>query len=164
MKYMKQLSLILGLAMSISGCASTSVTPVAANQVMISTSAAPACGVAGAQRVAAQMAAVETIRRGFERFTIAGASAQNNVRVSQAAPTGAYTTGTFNTFGGTSYGSATTMYTGGGTRISGSNDASLLVLMYQKNDPGFGNAVDARATLGPDWQKKVNDGIKTCSK
>jgi hypothetical protein len=146
----------------LASCAATSVTPISANQVVISTSAAPACGMAGAQKVAAQMAAVETLRRGFERFAIAGMGGENNVRVIQRAPTYAYTTGSIAGFGNTAYGSATTTYGGGGPMVLGSNDASLLVVMYRKGDQGYRSAVDARATLGDDWEQKVKQGINTC--
>lgn len=153
----------VGAVLALAGCASTSVTPMSANQVMITTSAAPACGVSGAQKVAAQMAAVETLRRGFERFTIAGMSAENNVRVVSMAPTAAYTTGTFNTFGNMTTGTARTTYSGGGPIFTGTNDANLVVVMYKKGDAGFNNAVDARGTLGEDWSNKVEKGISTCS-
>lgn len=156
-------SFCLAVALAAAGCASTSVTPMAANQVMITTSAAPACGASGAQKVAAQMAAVETLRRGFERFTIAGMSAQNNVRMVNRAPTAAYTSGTLNTFGNTTTGRATTTFSGGGPLIMGTNDANLIVVMYRKGDDGFNNAVDAKGTLGADWEKVVEKGVSTCS-
>ncbi len=47
--------------------------------------------------------------------------------------------------------------------VMGSNDASLLVVMYRKGDTGFSNAVDAKVTLGADWEEKVKDGIRTCN-
>ncbi|WP_319825925.1 hypothetical protein [Thalassovita sp.] len=153
----------IGFAFALAGCASTAVTPMAANQVMISTSAAPACGMSGAQRVAAQMAAVETLRRGFERFTIVGMGAQNNVRMATLPPTMATTTGTLNTYGNTTYGNATTTFSGGGPIVFGSNDANLVVVMYRKGESGYRNAVDARSTLGEDWHEKVEKGINTCS-
>jgi len=130
---------------------------------MISTSAAPVCGVSGAQKVAAQMAAVETIRRGYARFVIGGMQSQNNVRAIQTGPTGSYTTGSFNRYGNTTYGNATTTYTGGGVIMTGSNDASLLVTMMNPGDPGFTNGVDAKSTLGEKWQELVEKGISACS-
>lgn len=163
MSIQKNLHLGVVAAIILAGCATTSVTPMAANQVMITTSAAPSCGIAGAQKVATQMAAVETLRRGFERFTIAGMGAQNNVRVTSMAPTAAYTTGNFNTFGNMTTGTATTMYTGGGPLITGTNDANLAVIMYRKGDAGFNNAVDAKSTLGADWSNLVEKGVNTCS-
>lgn len=157
---------LLGFVATVSlvaGCAATAVTPVSRNQVIISTSAAPACGVAGAQKVAAKMAAVETLRRGFERFIVGGAQSQNNVRVVNTAPTGAFTTGSVNTFGNTSTGAFNTTFTGGGPVFYGSNDASLLITMFNRGERGFNDAVDARSTLGPDWEEIVQKGVTTCS-
>jgi hypothetical protein len=48
------------------GCASSSVMRYTSDTVAINTSAAPVCGEAGAQRVAIQRAAVETIRQGYD--------------------------------------------------------------------------------------------------
>lgn len=163
MYFRKTRYLSIAAAFILAGCASTSVTPMSANQVMITTSAAPACGISGAQKVAAQMAAVETLRRDFERFTIAGMASQNNVRVTSMAPTSAYTTGNFNTFGNMTTGTARTTYMGGGPLITGTNDANLVVVMYRKGDAGFNNAVDAKSTLGADWAKMVEKGVSTCS-
>ena len=153
--------MIAALAL-LSSCAHTSVTPISRNQIMISTSAAPVCHVSGAQAVAAKMAAVETIRHGFERFVIGGARSANNVRAFQMGPTGSHTTGTFNSFDNTTYGSATTTYTGGGVILTGSNDASLLVTMFNRGEPGYSNAIDARSVLGPEWQEFVEKGVNTC--
>lgn len=153
---------IVGLAYLVAGCATTAVTPVSQNQFILSTSAAPACGTAGAQQVAAKMAAVETLRRGYDRYVIGGAQNQNNVRAIPIAPTNSYTTAQASSFGNTAYGSSTTTYAGGGVMYSGTNDASLLVVMLRPGDPNYDNAVDARAALGPKWEKMVKDGIRTC--
>lgn len=147
----------------VAGCAETSVTPISRNEVIISTSAAPACGRTGAARVASQMAAVETLRRGFERYVVLGAQSQNNVRAITTGPTSATTTGTFNTFGNTTTGNSTTTFGGSQTIFTGSNDADLRVLMLNRGERGFQQGIDARQTLGPDWQKLVADGINSCS-
>ncbi len=83
------------------GCAKTSVLDVDSNTVMISTSAAPACGQQGAQDVAAQRAAVETLKRGYDRYVILGAHADSNVGVVGYTPQVANT-----------YSTATSMHTG----------------------------------------------------
>jgi hypothetical protein len=64
---------------------------VSKNEVMLTTSAAPICGATGSEEVAQQMAAVETLRRGYERCLIGGVGSQNNVRVVQTGPTYANT-------------------------------------------------------------------------
>lgn len=159
---MRKHAAIFIVAGLLTGCATTSAVPVARNQVLISASAAPVCRGAGAARVASQMAAVETIRNGFERFLIQGAEARSDVRVLNRPPTGAYTTGTFQTFGGTTTGRTQTTFTGGGPMVFGGHDSQLLVLMLNPADPGFANGVDARQMLGPDWESLVERGIRTC--
>jgi hypothetical protein len=143
-------------------CVSTDVTQLSRNEFVITTSAAPACGTGGARRVVARMAAVQTIRNGYDRFIIGGAQSQSNVRAIPMAPTTAYTTGQATTYGNTTYGSATTTYSGGGVMYYGSNDASLRVLMLRPGDPGYDDGLDARSVLGPDWERLVRDGIRTC--
>lgn len=102
------------------------------------------------------MAAVETLRRGFDRFIIMGSQAGNNVSVVNRPPTGAFTT----------YGSgfATTTLTGGGPIVMGTHDSELLVLMLNPGEPNYSQGVDARHSLGPDWQRLVESGIRTCDR
>ena len=160
-----RISLILGVGMSLAfvGCASTSVTPIAQNQFLLSTSAAPACGRSGAAKVAAKMAAVETLRRGYPRFVILGGSSESNVQAVSTGPTYAYTTGTVTGYGNTAYGNSTTQFGGNQTIFVGSNDADLRVLMLKKGDRGFDQGLDAKSELGPDWKTIAEKGIQTCS-
>lgn len=148
---------------AIAACASTSVTPVSRNQIIINTSAAPACGGRGAQGVAAKMAAVETLRRGFQRFVIVGTSGANNTSVRTTGPTYSTTNTTYRGYGNSVYGTSQTSYGGSSTIVSGSHDASLAVIMLNPGDQGFENGVDARQTLGPKWQEMVERGVNTCS-
>lgn len=152
----------LAASILLTACVSTDVTQLTRNEFIISTSAAPACGTSGARRVVNRMAAVETIRQGYDRFVIAGARSENNVRAVNTGPTNAYTTGQATTVGNTTYGSATTTYSGGGVTYMGSNDADLHVIMLRPGDAGFDNALDARETLGPEWQRLVEEGVRTC--
>lgn len=152
----------LAATILLTACVSTDVTQLTRNEFIISTSAAPACGTSGARRVVNRMAAVETIRQGYDRFVIAGARSENNVRAVNTGPTSAYTTGQATTYGNTTYGSATTTYSGGGVLYTGSNDADLHVVMLRPGDAGFDNALDARETLGPEWQRLVEEGVRTC--
>ena len=159
---MARLYAIAAAALLACGCASTSVMPISQNEIVLTTSAAPVCGASGSGQVAGRMAAVETLRRGFERYLIGGAQSQNNVRATVMPPTSSYTTGQASVYGNTAYGSSTTNYYGGGVMYSGTNDTSLRVLMLKPGDPGFENGVDARTTLGSDWAKFVKEGISTC--
>ena len=148
--------------LSLTACVETAVTQTASNQFLLSTSAAPVCGRTGAMKVASQMAAVETLRRGYPRFVILGAASQNNVSVINRAPTYAYTNSTYSGYGNTLYGNSTTTFGGGGPMIVGSNDADMNVLMLRPGDPGFERGVDARTTLGAEWEQLVKSGIKGC--
>lgn len=154
--------LALAAAFAVSACASTTATQLSNNQFLISTSAAPACGSTGAAEVGAKMAAVETIRNGFERYIIQGTQSESDVRVVNMPPTGAHSTGTFQTQGGTTTGTMNTTFTGGGPIITGRHENELVVLMLNPDDPGFEHGVDARRTLGAEWQDLVESGIRTC--
>ena len=149
-------------AVAVSGCASSSVTQLAKNRAIVSTSAAPVCRTSGAASVANQMAAITTLRQGYERFIVVGFGTENNTRVVSTGPTFATTTGSFNQYGGTVYGSSRTTYGGQSTSISGSNDAEIEVVMLNPGDAGYAEGLDAKAALGPDWQKKVEDGVPNC--
>jgi hypothetical protein len=35
-------------------------------------------------------------------------------------------------------------------------------VMFKDSDRGAQQAISARDTLGPDWQQKVKDGVRTC--
>lgn len=157
-----RLLILLCIALTVVGCTKTAITPVARNQALISTSAAPICGTTGAVQTANRMAAVATLRQGYERYIIVSGSAQNNTRLVSTGPTFANTTGTFNRTGNTIYGNTNTVYGGNRVIVAGSNDAQMGVVMFNIGDQGYENALDARTTLGPEWEKTVKEGINTC--
>ena len=131
------------------------------------TSAAPVCGATGAQKVAVQQAAVETIKRGFDRFIVLGGQSQNNVGVIGHTPVIANSTTTMqgSIYGNnvSAYGNTTTSYSGGYPMIAGSHDQGLVIKMFHDGDPVGANGVSARDVLGPDWQKIVEGGgPRTC--
>lgn len=109
-----------------------------------------------------QMAAVATIRQGFERYIIVAGGAQNNTRLITTGPTFATTSGTFTQSGNMISGNTTTTYGGQHVFIAGSHDAQLGVVMFNPGDQGYDNALDAKTTLGSDRQKKVKNGIHSC--
>jgi len=129
--------------------------------MQITAGAAPACGAIGATKVASKTAAIETIKAGYDRYIITNGLAQNNVSVVQGP-------GHFNTFGTVNYGpgfgtyNGTTTYSPGPTFVVGSHDEALAVVMFKPGDPGFENAIDARAALGENWQDVVKHGVHTC--
>lgn len=150
-------------ALLVSACADTSVIPLSHNTFMLSTSAAPACGATGAARVASKMAAVETLRRGQQRYIIGGANSQNNVQTIATGPTYANTSMSMNSYGSTSYGHSTTYFGGQSVAMVGTHDTNLLVTTFNPGDAGYSSAVDARQTLGAEWEKLVKNGVRTCS-
>lgn len=149
------------IGLSLTGCARAQVTRTSANTMIVDAGAAPACGSQGAAKVAADSAAIETIKAGYDRYIIAGGQAQNNVSVSQMP--GSYQTYGTTTYGG-GYGSynGTTTYVPGATIVSGSHDRSLAVVMFHNGEPGAENALDARNMLGPEWAERVKNGVHTC--
>lgn len=75
---MRQVAVCI-LGLTLAGCASSSTIPIAQDTFQVTASAAPICGSQGAQQVAVKQAAVETIRRGYDRFIVVGGQASANV-------------------------------------------------------------------------------------
>ena len=105
------------------------------------------------------MAAVETVRQGFDGFIVGGASSDSTVQAVSTGPTGAFTSGTIgpgNTF------NANTTYTGSNVIFTGKNNAQLAITAFKRGQPGYNQSVDARTVLGEDWQELVQSGVVTC--
>jgi hypothetical protein len=132
----------------------------------ITAAAAPVCGITGAQNYASRKATVESLRHGYDRYIILGGQYQNDVRVMGYTPVVAQSNGsaTVNSFGNTANvnGSSTTTYSGGAPIVGGSHDQALVVKMFKEGDPAGSNAIPARQTLGPEWQKAVDEKSMTC--
>lgn len=152
---------IIGLALAITGCAGGQAVRTSGNTMIIQVGAAPVCGGQGALRVAQQLAAIETIRAGYDRYIIVGAQSQNNVVVSQG-PGSYQTQGTYTGNSQSGFYNATTSYRPGPTVVAGSHDQGLAVTMFREGEPGASNAIPARETLGPQWQDKVKNGVRNC--
>jgi hypothetical protein len=105
------------------------------------------CGAHGAQQVAFKQAAIETARRGYDKFMIVGGQA--DARVIGHTPVHVQSTG---------YGGAVAY--GGAPMIS--HGQGLVVKVFRDGDPVASNAISARQTLGPDWQEIANKGTITC--
>jgi hypothetical protein len=122
--------------------------------------------VTGAQKVALQRAAAETIRHGYDRFLIVGSQYQNNVGVVGYTPVVANTTGSVTATGfgnsATAFGNSTTTYSGGQPIVAGTHDQAFVVKMFKEGDSAGANAVSARETLGPKWQDAVAQDSHTC--
>lgn len=152
-------SLVLG------GCVRSSVMPLRADMVQISTSAAPVCGAQGAQTVAFRRAAIETINRGYDKFIIVQSGAQDNVHVV------GYTAGTATTYGtatATGYGNnvyasgnSTTYYNPGMPIVGGSHDQGITIRMFKSRDAEARDALNARDILGSEWQELIKQNTTT---
>jgi uncharacterized protein YceK len=163
---MRQTIFFCAVSLLLGGCASSSVMDLDSSTIQISTSAAPACGATGAQKVATRRAAIETLRRGYDRYVIMGGGYANNVGVVGYTPLTAntYGSGTVSAYGNNAYlsGQSTTSYSGGQPIIAGSHDQQLTVRMFRETDPGAENAIDAKRVLGPEWQEALNKSDTTC--
>ena len=153
-----QLSLLLVLG----GCASASVMDLDSNTVQVSSGAAPVCGAIGAQNFAIKTAAYQTLRRGFDKYVIIGAQATAHDKLAGFTPTYANSNlnGTYSGYGnsGTFNGYSNTTVTGGQPIVMTEHGQKLVVRMFHANDPGAEKAIDAKAALGPDWQKIMTKG------
>lgn len=161
-----KLAATIVLALAMAGCAKATAIPISQNMVQITSDAAPVCGASGAQRVAGRQAAMETIRRGYDRFVIIDARASNNIQVVGHTPVIAHTTGTATGMRTgnmvTAHGSATTTYSGGQPIVGGSHQQGLIVRMFKDGESGSEQAISARQELGPDWRKVASGGTLTC--
>jgi hypothetical protein len=135
------------LALALVGCAGTSTVPLAQDTVQITARAAPICGAVGAEKLALKQAAVETIRRGYDRFIILNAQAGG----SYAGNTPVVVQ---------NLGGGMVMATGGQPIIA--PNQGLVVKMFKDGDPQGSNALPAKDTLGPDWQEQVKKDSITC--
>ena len=135
--------------LSLAACARSSVIPLADNAVQVMVDAAPACGPDGAQELAFQQAAVATIRRGYDKFVVAGIDRDARTSFITHSPSIERTQGT------TSY----TMPTFSG--VFSRHQAVLTVWMFAAGDPDADQALDARGILGPEWREIVAEDDPT---
>ncbi|MGO4682371.1 hypothetical protein [Hyphomicrobium sp. 2TAF46] len=158
--------IFFGLCIALVGCAKASTIPLTKDTLQITSSAAPVCGMTGAQNVALHQAAVETIRHGYDNFLIVGSQYQNNVGVVGYTPVVANTTGSVTAMGygnsATAFGNSTTTYSGGQPIIAGTHNQSFVVKMFKDGDPAGNDAISAKSTLGPKWQEAVAQDSHTC--
>lgn len=158
-------ALPLIVALLLAGCVRSSVLDYASDTIQITTSAAPVCGQAGAQKVANRQAAVETIKHGYDKYMVLDAGYKNDVRVVGMTPVIANTQGsaTVNSFGNTAiaHGQSTTTYSGGMPIVGGRHTQGVVIKMFRNGDPGSGNAINARNELGPNWKKVIKKSSTT---
>ena len=125
--------LLVAMVITLSGCASSSTTPIAQDTFKVEANTAPICGAAGAQKIALQQAAVETIRRGYDRFVVVD-DKQNAYR----------------------------MYTNIAGFTPSAHGNELVVKMFREGDRAAVNSLSARQTLGPNWQELASKNVMNC--
>jgi len=93
-----------------------------------------------------RQAAVEVIRRGYDRYVILNGQSQSSV----VGSTPVVVQGTYG--GAVAYGGAPLIAHGQG----------LVVKMLRDGDPAASNALSAHAVLGPNWQEIASKTTLTC--
>jgi hypothetical protein len=152
---MRKLYLACGMALALSACASTSVTQLAPNQFLIQTTADLPCGESGTGRIASEMAAIETLRRGFDRFTVKPTETED----AQYTNADSGFEKTAKAVNDNPIGKSILQ----GGSIADIYDESLIVTMFRQGEAGYSTATDARTVLGPKWQKAVANGKASCT-
>lgn len=152
------MALALGLT-AMAGCKSTSGLE---SQFMLRTSTATACGPMAAARVEQELAAVETLRRGYDRFQILRNTVANSTRATVSGPTHANPYASTDAYGHTANDNVTYF---GNQRVAmtGAHEAMMYVQMFKPRDRGYKTAIDAREVLGADWKAIVARGITSCN-
>ena len=151
-------AIAIAACLLLGGCASANTIQTSKNTAIVSSSAAPACGGIGAARVAQRQAAVATLKAGYDSYVIQDAASENTVHVVQ-------TPGIYNTtaVANGNFVTATTTYQPGVPIVTGRRGQAFAVRMFKDGEPGSENALSARDALGPDWQKKMNEVVMTCT-
>ena len=125
------ISEIAVVSIILAGCASTSATLMSIDTVKIDASAAPVCR-GKTNEMMMQRAGIETIRRGYDKYILLDHG------------TGSVITGV-NEYG----------------QVIRAGTGTVIVKMFKEGDPAGAKALSARDLLGPNWQKIVNEKIKT---
>lgn len=125
--------LTVAIAIVLGGCAFSSTTPLAQDTFRVEANTAPICGAAGAQKIAMQQAAAETIRRGYDRFVVIDDKAN-----------------------------AHKQYTNIPGFAPSSHGNELVVRMFREGDRSAANALSARETLGPKWKELASKSVMNC--
>ncbi len=122
-------------ALFLSGCAETEATPPARAMVQVTTRAGPGCGPDAAERLSAMAASYTTLKRGYAGYVVIVSA--DEVRTS----------------GGPSPADR--------PPVAGESADHSVILMMRQSDPAYGQATDARKTLGPQWSSIVGREFPT---
>ena len=128
----------------LSACATTDIVELSPNSIRLEIVAAQGCGPDNAASFAERSAAVETLRRGFDSFTMTSIDQRMKERKAYMPIVG---------------GSMVTVIP-----ITHQDHAVTADLtMYRNGERDSHKATDARAVLGPDWAGIVERGVHTCN-
>lgn len=126
--------LALVIAAVTSGCASVETIPLSQDSFALTSTGFGGCGARGAERVAFQQAAAETLRRGYDSFVIAQSDRQARLD------------------GASMFMAAAS----GGVSYNHTFSQDMKVQMFKADDPAGAKALAARDILGPNWQAALN--------
>ena len=143
--------LFLLLPAVLTGCARTSTAPVGEDTIEITVHVATICDGRDAERLAHRHAAVETVRRGFDDYTVVGSV--GGAHVADNTPATARTT---------LYGSSgRTLFSDEAPRLA--HHRMLTVRMFRAGEGDSAATVSARAVLGDEWEAIAAKGApNTC--
>lgn len=147
-------------ALFLSGCVSSGSARLSEREVMVQSSADPVCGAHGALIAAQRQAAIETIKAGYDKYIVLGASNSNNVQT-HILP-GATKTRVKADFDDESLSYKVTTRHKPDIVTTGSFDHEFMIRMFREGEPGAFQAVSARAILGPQWSEIVRVGVFNC--
>lgn len=158
--------LALLAVLALTGCAKSAAIPLSSDTVQITTEGMYACGMDGVQRLAVTRAAVETIKRGFDKFLIVDGAYSKEQTLAGYTPIEARTKSKSE---GTIYGDSVSIRTSSTTRVTGgeplhmiTHNQALTVKMFKDDDPLGSNAISARNELGPKWSDIASHPSDNC--
>lgn len=123
------------IAVALSACASVETMPLSKDSFALTSTGMGGCGARGAERVAFQQAAAETLRRGYDGFVIM--HSEREARLDSAS-------------------SLLWTAASGGVSYNHTFSQGMKVQMFKDGEPGSEKAISARETLGPNWQVALN--------
>lgn len=115
------------------GCVESSVVDISKTEFVISSDTE--CGKTAAASITSKLAAIEVIRRGYDRYVVTSLTNTSQLYSIPLQYGGVYST----------------------------NGSDLRVKMVAKGERGYTNALDARSVLGSNWRELVETGINSCS-
>ncbi len=124
---------IFALATSalLAACASVETIPLSQDSFALTSTGMGGCGAKGAEQVAFRQAAAETLRRGYDSFTIM--QSDRDARLDSAS-------------------SLLWTAASGGASYNHTFSQNMKVQMFKADDPAGAKAISAREALGPNWQ------------